>query len=309
MNNSLRHREGFYERRRFEERVLLRKDDAYPRISVVTPSYNQAAFLERTILSVLNQNYPNLEYIVIDGGSTDGSVDIIRRYEKYLSYWESEPDKGQADALNKGFKLATGELVGWQNSDDLYLPGAFMTVAEAFRNNSDADIFFGNIVLIDAADDMLREMRFHPFSVNHLIYYDWNLSSQAVFWKSALFDDAGYLEDYSVSFDWEWFIRLGKKNYRFFFIHDFIGAYRLHAAAKSSVMTNRDDIKRQILGAYGIDYKSGAIFKKRHRVKRLYFKCTKLVHHLLQKDFTYIEYAFKNSFRNKQRPVHYATLQ
>ena len=92
----------------------------YPKISIVTPSFNHAQFLEETILSVISQNYPDLEYIIIDGGSTDGSVEIIKKYEQYLTYWISEPDNGQSDALNKGFTRATGDIYGWLNSDDLY---------------------------------------------------------------------------------------------------------------------------------------------------------------------------------------------
>jgi glycosyltransferase involved in cell wall biosynthesis len=109
----------------FDETLLLSKDPTYPKITVVTPSFNQAIYLERTILSVLNQNYPNLEYIILDGGSNDNSVDIIKKYEKYLTFWVSEKDNGQASAINRGFKMATGELLCFQNSDDVFAEGCF----------------------------------------------------------------------------------------------------------------------------------------------------------------------------------------
>jgi glycosyltransferase involved in cell wall biosynthesis len=105
-----------------------------PRISIITPSFNQGQFIEDTILSVINQNYPSLEYIIIDGGSTDNSIDIIRKYEKQLRYWVSEPDNGQSDAINKGAAFATGDLIAWINSDDLYLPDTFQVVAQAFSH-------------------------------------------------------------------------------------------------------------------------------------------------------------------------------
>lgn len=110
----------------------------FPKISIVTPSYNQGQYIEQTILSILNQNYPNLEYIIIDGGSTDESLEIIKKYESYLAYWVSEPDKGQSDALNKGLAKCTGSVFNWINSDDYLEPGALLAVANAFVSNPQA---------------------------------------------------------------------------------------------------------------------------------------------------------------------------
>ncbi len=109
---------------------LVSKDLTFPKLSIITPSFNQGKYLERTIRSVLNQQYPNLEYIIIDGGSTDESVSVIKKYERYLTYWVSEPDQGQVDALNKGFSQATGDWVSFQNSDDVYFPGTFHRFGE-----------------------------------------------------------------------------------------------------------------------------------------------------------------------------------
>ena len=122
----------------------------WPKISIITPSYNQGEFLERTILSVIEQNYPNLEYIIIDGGSTDGSVDIIQKYADKLAYWISEKDNGQTHAINKGFKKATGEIVAWLNSDDELCEGALMAVASVFMEHDEADFVFGNQYSIDS---------------------------------------------------------------------------------------------------------------------------------------------------------------
>jgi glycosyltransferase involved in cell wall biosynthesis len=123
----------FLESPRFDPENLPESDPAWPRISVITPSFNQAEFLERTIRSIYNQGYPNLEHIVIDGGSTDSSVDIIRKYEKRFAYWHSEPDKGQRDAINTGARHATGTNMTWINSDDLLLPGALQYDGSSFR--------------------------------------------------------------------------------------------------------------------------------------------------------------------------------
>ena len=116
---------------------------AFPRLSIVTPSFNQGEFLEEAIVSVLEQNYPNLEFIVIDGGSTDALVKIIRKYESYITYWISEPDDGHGDALNKGFNRSSGEIMAWLNSDDKYCPNAFSTVVELFTTFKDVQWLTG----------------------------------------------------------------------------------------------------------------------------------------------------------------------
>ena len=120
----------------------------YPKISIVSPSFNKREFIERCILSVLNQNYPNLEYIIIDGGSTDGSVEIIKKYEKYLTFWVSEPNNGQVNAINKGLHKTTGEITAWLNSDDFYYPGVFVKAAKEFLKNPNIDLLYGDSVLV-----------------------------------------------------------------------------------------------------------------------------------------------------------------
>ncbi|MBO0934787.1 glycosyltransferase family 2 protein [Fibrella aquatilis] len=208
----------------------------WPKLTVVTPSYNQAAFLERTILSVLNQHYPNLEYIIIDGGSTDGSLDIIKQYEAYLSYWVSEPDRGQTDAINKGFRRATGDYVAYQNSDDVFAPNALHTVAQAWRSNPRADVFFGNMYIINEQDQVLEEMRVPSFSAGCQVYEGMQVFNQALFIRRTLLAETGWLDE-SLRFvmDYEVVTRLGiLPNVRFERIANFWGGFRVQPDAKSS---------------------------------------------------------------------------
>src|ERR1035437_4288596 len=128
----------------------------YPKISVITPSFNQGKYLESTIKSVLEQDYPNLEYIVIDGGSEDNSVEIIKKYEKHLAYWESVKDKGQSHAINKGFAIATGEILAWLNSDDTYEQNAIYNIAEWFRKYPELDFIYGDVNIIDEKGAVLQ---------------------------------------------------------------------------------------------------------------------------------------------------------
>src|SRR5437870_11920580 len=146
--------------------------NAYPLISIVTPSYNQAEYLEKTILSVLSQNYPNLEYINVDGGSTDKSVEIIKKYEKFLKYWVTESDQGQTNALNKGFKHATGDLLTWLNSDDYYMHGALHKVAGTAMAKPQAHVFVGTGQIIDQMGNVLHYKE-PPPEIGRELLYNW----------------------------------------------------------------------------------------------------------------------------------------
>ena len=222
----------------FDEEVILKKDPNYPKISIVTPSYNQGQFLERTILSVLNQNYPNLEYIIIDGGSTDGSAEIIKKYEKYLAYWISEKDKGQAYAINKGFQKSTGDILAWLNSDDTYLPGIFYKIAKDFRRNSGVDLIFGNIYFINESDKIIGELRFTEFDFDTLIYEGGNLHQTGTFWKKEIYERAGGLNsDYKFCMDYDFFCRVAKVG-KLCHMRDFFANFRMHANAKSSTISH-----------------------------------------------------------------------
>jgi len=184
--------------------------NAWPRISIITPSFNQAAFIEKTIQSVLSQNYSNLEYIIIDGGSTDGSVDIIKKYADKLSYWISEKDNGQANAINKGFCKATGDIIGWLNSDDEYCPDTLKTVAQTFMADKDLDLVFGNRLTVDISNKLIRDDRHTRFTFPSLVIYGMIISQPAAFWKRQLIEKFGYLdESLRFAMDYEFFCRIG----------------------------------------------------------------------------------------------------
>lgn len=182
-----------------------------PTISVVTPSFNQARFLERTLKSVLDQRYPQLEYIVVDGGSTDGSTDIIRRYGTQLAYWVSEADGGQTDALIKGFAKATGDILCWLNSDDLFEPWTLREVADFFVENSHVRAVYGDAVWIDEADRPIRPKKEHAYS-RFIWMHDHNYIPQpSTFWSSTLYRQVGGLDrQYNLAMDADLWIRFAE---------------------------------------------------------------------------------------------------
>jgi glycosyltransferase involved in cell wall biosynthesis len=282
----------------FDEKVILNKDPSWPKISIVTPSYNQAQFLERTILSVLNQNYPNLEYIIIDGGSTDGSVEIIKKYEKYLSYWVSEKDRGQSHALNKGFERATGDLVGWQNSDDIYLPGAFEKVIEVFKNKPNYDVYFGNVYTIDESDNIIRDLRYVPFSYFSLIYEGWNITNQTTFFRNYLFREFKLDEGLQYAMDGYLFTNLGKNRKKFKFIREFLGCFRIHSKAKGSTINHigqKEWIK--LRNQLGIKMNENIEWSKQYRFQKFLSKLRRTIFYIYQGDFDYVLRGIKKRFK------------
>ena len=203
-----------------------------PRISIVTPSFNQANYLEQTIRSVLDQGYPNLEYIICDGGSSDGSVEIIRKYEKQIAWWCSEKDRGQSHAINKGFDRATGDVFAYINSDDYFLPGAFDRVASAYQE--------GGRFIVGWSQYLEPNGDFRPYPVKpHSEPSDWLISNpipqQSSFWASSLWKTLGPLrEDLHYSFDYEYWLRLRfKGDVAPHVVHQCLAIFRLHEASKT----------------------------------------------------------------------------
>ena len=162
------------------------KDINLPKISIVMPSYNQVEFIERSILSVLNQDYQNFELIIVDGDSNNGTFEIIKKYQDHITFWVSEKDQGQSDALNKGFKLCTGEIYGWLNSDDVYLPDAFKLVMKAAKKNPNKKIIFGDFLSIDRNDDVRDYNHAFDFNLNQFKYEGFHLNAQSMFWRASV---------------------------------------------------------------------------------------------------------------------------
>jgi glycosyltransferase involved in cell wall biosynthesis len=212
--------------------VPISNEHGLPRISIVTPSFNQAPFIEETMRSVLLQGYPNTEYIVIDGGSTDGTVDIIRKYERWLTYWVSEPDQGQSDAINKGWQRCTGELLTWMNSDDYYMPNVFSQVAGTYVANGAPDMIYGEIGVTDGT--RLTELGYQVSRNKMLSALNFPQQS-ASFFKRSVVEAAGYL-DSSLHYvmDFALILKILANTDRLVYVPATLGVFRFHPASKTT---------------------------------------------------------------------------
>jgi len=206
---------------------------ALPKITVVTPSYNQGKFLEATILSVLRQNYSNIEYIILDGGSSDNSVEVITKYENSISYWHSTKDRGQADALAAGFNMATGEIYCWLNSDDIFLPNALRHVAALFQKYETVSFIYGNRLTIDESGRTTGRHRWPYILTRYHWYSGQPLAQECCFWRDKLYRKVGGIDrEKFFVMDYDLFYRMWRVG-SFKKTRQFLGCFREHDGSKN----------------------------------------------------------------------------
>jgi glycosyltransferase involved in cell wall biosynthesis len=205
----------------------------FPSISIITVSFNQGQFIEDNIQSVIKQNYPNIEHIIIDAGSTDKTLEILKKYDKHLN-WISEPDNGQSDGLNEGFKKATGEIIGWFNSDDRIPPGALHKVARFFTEHNDEIAVVGDQAFIDVAGNQIKVVKSREYSYDYLLNYARGITQNSTFFKREVFNKIGYLnESIHYAMDRDLFIRIASIK-AIPYIPEILGEFRIQAEAKTA---------------------------------------------------------------------------
>jgi len=228
-----------------------------PKISIITPSFNQGKFIEDAILSIKEQNYPNIEHIIIDNCSTDNTLEILKKYSHIK--WVSEPDKGQSNALNKGFGMASGDILGWLNADDFYLPGALFSAIDAFNNHKRAEIVYGNWYFVNENGKEIKKFQTIPYSYRAIIYYGPYIGSTALFFRRNIIDEGIFIDErFKYAMDWEWYARLGKNKKKFLFINSTLAGFRVHGENQSLKFGKMDKMDklffraRQLAEGYSI---------------------------------------------------------
>ncbi len=210
-----------------------------PLVSIITPSFNQARFLEETIRSVLEQDYPKIEYIIVDGGSTDDSTEIIRKYSDRLAWWVSEKDRGQTDAINKGFAHATGEILAWLNSDDTYLPEAIYEAVAFLQSHPDVGMVYGDANLINEAGGVIGKFPAAQTDYRRLRQGYVHIPQQASFWRAELWRQVGPLDPtFYFAMDYDLWVRLARVT-RLQYYPRLWANFRLHGGGKTTVSDDR----------------------------------------------------------------------
>lgn len=230
------------------------KTENQPLVSIIVPSYNQGHFIEDTLKSILNQNYPNLEVVVFDGGSTDETVSILERYADRIRF-TSKPDNGQSDAVNKGFRAAKGDIIGWLNSDDIYPDRrAVSRMVEAFTEYPDADLIYGDFIEIDGENRVLKIYKRPAFSFSRLLRIGY-ISQPATFIRKRVINSILVREDLTYAMDTEYWLRAYTHGFKFRHIDALIAAERLHEDAKCVADTDEMVAEaRKIRMGYGASF-------------------------------------------------------
>ncbi|MBU0761721.1 MAG: glycosyltransferase [Candidatus Altiarchaeota archaeon] len=243
-----------------------------PLVSVIMPSYNQGKYIEQSILSVLNQDYKNIEFIVVDGGSTDETVDILKRYSDRINYWVSEKDAGQSDALNKGFSISKGLIQTYLNSDDLLYATAVNDAVKALQDNPDVDVVYSNIHLIDDRGKVV-DLCFPPkFRFKDYLFFGFPIPQQASFWRNEVYDAVGGFNTKNhICMDHEFYIKAAEKGFSFMHINRISAAFRLHKGSKTCSNNRRllkDELNRIAQNSNsGVDRRLFNLYRVYYRLK------------------------------------------
>jgi glycosyltransferase involved in cell wall biosynthesis len=224
------------------------REQILPRISIVVPSFNQGQFIGATLQSILDQQYPNLELIVVDGGSTDDTLSVINQFEDYLDWWVSEPDSGQTAAINRGFMQSTGEIMAWINSDDLVASGAFYQIANYFIKHPDTQVIYGNRILINEIGLEIGRWIL-PFHSGRVLKYSDFVPQETLYWtRKAWYVIGGRLDEtFQFAMDWDFLLRLSRNRLKIKHLPIFLGLFRVHSQQKTSsqmTLTGQNEMKR-----------------------------------------------------------------
>jgi glycosyltransferase involved in cell wall biosynthesis len=250
--------------------LRARPPEQAPTISIVTPSFQQGRFLARTIDSVVRQEYPRLEYVVQDGGSSDETVDVLRSFDHLLTRWSSKADGGQGDAINRAFRETTGDVMAWLNSDDLLLPGALASVGRFFVDHPDVDVVYGNRLLIDDDDRQIGEWILPPHDDRALAVADF-VPQETLFWRRRVWDAVGGRVDpeFGYALDWDLLLRFRDAGARMVRLPRYLGAFRVHDEQKTTAFHSlgQDECARLLARVHGRALTQDEIVE---RLKRYY---------------------------------------
>ena len=247
-------------------------DSHMPLISVVMPSFNQVKYIEKSILSVLNQDYPNKELIIVDGGSKDGTLQLIKKYKNYIKYWVSEKDRGQSDALNKGFKVCKGEIYCWLNSDDVFLPGTFTTISKILMQNKKKKLCFGDWVSIDSNSNITDVHYAFDLNINHFKYEGFHLNAQSLFWLKEVHDNfSGFDLKLNKTMDYQMILEFALKQSATAFIRvdKILGGFRRYHGQKTGDYNLEEHKEHQYLSKL---YKYEDKYSLNGKIKRFFYR-------------------------------------